>query len=177
MYAVDVFLDNRSSRYIKNIWKELKDRGIDSSLYDTDGLMPHITLATYDNIDENKFISKLKEFKQKMKVIDTRFDVLGVFNTTGAFFTSPMITEELLNMHKEFYEYFKEFDGSASAYYMPGRWNPHCSLALGLSKDKMKEVFNFIVDIYEPFEASLYGIALYKIEIENGKFTDSIRLF
>ena len=41
----------------------------------------------------------------------------------------------------------------------------------------MKEAFNFILDIFEPFEASLDGIALYKVEMEDGKFTDSIRLF
>ena len=60
---------------------------------------------------------------------------------------------------------------------MPGNWNPHCSIAMGLSKEKMKKVVDFTIDIFKPFEASLDGIALYKVEIEDGKFTDSIRLF
>ena len=79
MYIVDVFLDKRSSRYIKSIWSQLSEKGIDSSLINTDGLFPHITLAIYEEIDEEKFIAKMKEFKSKMQIIDTRFDVLGVF--------------------------------------------------------------------------------------------------
>ncbi|MGL4572684.1 MAG: 2'-5' RNA ligase family protein [Clostridium sp.] len=177
MYIVDIFLDNRSSRYVKSIWEQLSKSGIDSSLINTDGLSPHITLAIYEKIDEEKFIVKMKEFKSKIKVVDTRFDILGVFPDTGACFTTPVVTDELLNLHKEYYEYFKEFEETARLYYLPGKWNPHCSLAMGLNKQKMKEAFDFVLDIFEPFEASLDGIALYKVEMENGKFTDSIRLF
>ncbi|GAA0071908.1 2'-5' RNA ligase family protein [Clostridium sardiniense] len=177
MYAVDVFLDNKSSRYVTSIWEQLSSSGIDSSLKNTDGLAPHITLAIYEDIDEDKFIARMKEFRSKLKVIDTRFDALGAFPTTGACFLTPVITEVLLDYHKEYYDFFKEFEESARSYYLPGKWNPHCSLAMGLSKQKLKEVFNFVVDIYEPFEASFDGIALYKVEMENGKFTDSIRLF
>ena len=177
MYIVDVFLDKRSSRYIKSIWSQLSEKGIDSSLINTDGLFPHITLAIYEEIDEEKFIAKMKEFKSKMQIIDTRFDVLGVFPDTGACFVTPVVTEELLSLHRDYYEYFKEFEDTARKYYRPGMWNPHCSLAMGLNKEKMKEAFNIILDIFEPFEASLDGIALYKVEMEDGKFTDSIRLF
>ena len=69
MYIVDVFLDKRSSRYIKSIWSQLSEKGIDSSLINTDGLFPHITLAIYEEIDEEKFIDKMKEFKSKMQIM------------------------------------------------------------------------------------------------------------
>lgn len=177
MYIVDVFLDNRASRYVSSIWQVLSDKGIDSSLIDTEGLCPHITLAIYDNIDENKFISKMKEFKSRVKSIDTRFDALGAFPTTGTCFIKPVVTEEILQLHRDYYDFFKEFEETAREYYLPGKWNPHCSIAIGLNKAKLKEIFDFMVDIYEPFDASLEGIALYKVEMENGVFTDSIRLF
>lgn len=177
MYIVDMFLDNRASRYVTYIWQSLSDKGIDSSLIDTEGLFPHITLAIYEDVDENRFIAKMKEFKNKLKSIDTRFDAIGVFPTTGTCFAKPVVTEEIIKMHREYYEFFKEFNDTARTYYLPGKWNPHCSLAIGLNKEKLKEVMNFVIDIYEPFDASLEGIALYKVEMENGKFTDSIRLF
>lgn len=177
MYAVDLFLDSRASRYVNSIWQALSDSGIDSSLKDTDGLSPHITLDIYEDVDEAKFIERMKEFKSRFKVIDTKFDSIGVFPTSGACFMAPTITQELINYHKEYYEFFKEFEDSAREYYLPGNWNPHCSIAMGLSKEKMKKVVDFTIDIFKPFEASLDGIALYKVEIEDGKFTDSIRLF
>ena len=45
MYAVDLFLDSRASRYVNSIWQALSDSGIDSSLKDTDGLSPHIKIG------------------------------------------------------------------------------------------------------------------------------------
>ncbi|MDQ0148301.1 2'-5' RNA ligase family protein [Eubacterium multiforme] len=177
MYVVDIFLDRKASRYVESIWKALSDNGIDSSLSNMEGLSPHITLAIYDDIDKDKFIAKMKEFKSKINVIDTKFDVLGVFPTTGACITTPVVTEELLALHRKYYDYFKEFNSNARAYYLPDNWNPHCSLAMGLDKEKLMDAFKFILNMYEPFEASLEGIALYEIEMENGKFTDSIRLF
>lgn len=177
MYVVDMFLDKKASRYVKSIWQALSENGIDSSLINMDGLFPHITLAVYDDIDKNKFIEKMKEFKLQLDVIDTKFDILGVFPTTGACITTPVVTEELLTLHRKYYDYFKEFNSNARAYYLPDNWNPHCSLAMGLDKEKLMEAFKFILNMYEPFEASLEDIALYEIEMENGKFTDSIRLF
>lgn len=178
MYAVDLFLDAESSEYIKSIWTELTEKNVGSGLDKQELLEPHITLAVYDEInDKEEFIKKLSAFEGSLKKIKTRFDILGSFPTTGTCLIAPMITEEILSMHRRYYEVMKEYNYSAREYYMPERWNPHCTIATKLKPEELKEVFRCALDVFEPFEGAFYGIGFYELKIdEKGVIIGSERL-
>lgn len=176
MYAIELFLNEEVDQYIRNIWQELSNESIDSSLNAIKEICPHITLAVYEDINEKDFIEEFRIFKSNFKPIDTYFDILGTFPMTGTCFIKPTVTKELLNIHIEYHEQFKSFNKKANTYYLPGRWNPHCTLAIGLSTEKLKEVFNFSVDKFEPLMVTLNAIGLVKIDFVDGKCVSSIRI-
>ena len=176
MYAVELFLNEEVDQYIRNIWEELSNKNIDSSLKDIKEICPHITLAVYEDINEKEFLEEFRIFKSNFKPIDTHFDILGTFPMTGTCFIKPTVTEELLNVHIKYHEQFKALSGNSSPYYLPGRWNPHCTLGIGLSTEKLKEVFNFSVDRFKPLKVTLTDVGLIKIDFEDGKCVGSIRI-
>lgn len=179
MYAVDLFLDEKSSEYIKSIWRELSKNKIGSGLDNVKLLEPHITLAIYDEIDDmGDFVKRLEDFSKGLKSMKSRFDILGSFPTTGTCLISPMITEEILSMHRDFYKVMKDYDYSAREFYKPERWNPHCSLASGLSLEELKKVLDYSLNVFVPFEGAFYGIGLYDLKTDKlGKVIKSKRLF
>jgi 2'-5' RNA ligase len=176
MYAVELFLNEEVELYVRNIWEELSNKNIDSSLKDIKEICPHITLAVYEDINESDFIEELRAFKSSFKPIDTYFDILGTFPITGTCFIKPTVTEELLNIHSKYCEQFKAFNEKADPYYLPGRWNPHCTLGIGLSNEKLKEVLNFSVDKFKPSRVTLTDVGLVKIDFKDGKCVSSIRI-
>lgn len=176
MYAIELFLNEETDLYIRTIWEELSNENIDSSLNDIKEICPHITLAVYEDINEKDFIEELRVFKSNFKPIDTYFDILGTFPITGTCFLKPTVTEELLNVHSKYHEQFKALSGKSNPYYLPGRWNPHCTLGIGLSTEKLKEVFNFSVDKFKPLKVTLNDIGLVKIDFMDGKCVSSIRI-
>ncbi|MCB2290665.1 2'-5' RNA ligase family protein [Clostridium sp. CS001] len=177
MYAVELFLNKEADIYVRSIWGALSNKNIDSSLNDIKEICPHITLAVYEDINEGKFIEKLRAFKSSFKPIDTYFDILGAFPVTGTCFIKPTVTGELLTLHSKYQEHFIAFNENADRYYLPGRWNPHCTLAIGLSDEKLKEVFNFSVDKFKPSRVTLADIGLVKIEFKDDKCVSSIRIY
>ncbi|MGL6064227.1 MAG: 2'-5' RNA ligase family protein [Fusobacteriaceae bacterium] len=177
MYTTQLLLDEKSSTYVRSIWKSLSEHKIDSTMNNVNDLHPHITLAVYEDINVEKFIEKLNKFKHEIKPMATTFDILGSFPSTNICFISPTITHEILELHNKYYDYFSEFNDTARGYYLPNRWVPHCSLIMAASKEKAKEAFDFTYDIYEPFEAILNSIALYKVELTQGNVINSTRLF
>jgi 2'-5' RNA ligase len=176
MYAVELFVNEEADLYIRGIWEQLSNENIDSSLNEIKEISPHITLAVYEDINEKDFIEDFRTFKSSFKPIDTHFDILGTFPMTGTCFVKPTVTEELLNIHSTYYKKFKAFNEKASPYYLPGRWSPHCTLGIGLSTEKLKEVFNFSVDRFKPLRVTFTDVALIKIDFEDGKCVSSIRI-
>jgi len=167
MYAVELFFNEEVDSYIRSIWKELSDNNIDSSLNDIEEISPHITLAVYENINEETFIEKFKVFKSNFKPINTSFDILGTFPITGICLIKPTVTQELLDIHSQYHQQLKAFNESASPYYLPDRWTPHCTLAINLNNDKLKKVFSFVLDKFKPLNATLIDVGLIKICSKN----------
>ncbi|MEG2288459.1 MAG: 2'-5' RNA ligase family protein [Clostridium sp.] len=176
MYAVEFFFNEEVDLYIRSIWKALSDANIDSSLNNIEEISPHITLAVYQNINEEAFIEKFKAFKSNFKPINTSFDILGTFPTTGICLIKPTVTEELLKFHGKYHEQFKSFNETASPYYLPNRWSPHCTLAINLSNDNLKKVFSFALDKFKPLNVTLNDVGLIKICSNNDNCERSVRL-
>ncbi|MBU3144537.1 2'-5' RNA ligase family protein [Clostridium sp. CF012] len=176
MYAVELFLNEQSDLYVRSIWDELSHEHIDSSLKDIKEICPHIALSVYEDIDIVDFTEEFLVFKANFKPINTCFDILGVFPVTGTCFLKPTVTEELLNIHSKFHEQFRAFNEKSNSYYLPGHWNPHCTLAIGLSAEELKGVFNFSLDRFKPLRITLNDVGLVKIDFKDGKCVSSIRI-
>ncbi|MET0959895.1 MAG: 2'-5' RNA ligase family protein [Psychrobacillus psychrotolerans] len=143
MYGLIAIFDEKTEQTIKHIWKELKEKSISSYAYEVENRRPHITLASYNDINKTEFINKMDEFYKDKPTIDIMFNSIGSFLNSGALFFSPIVTRELLEFHSNHHKYFKQFNNDPTSLYLPNNWIPHCTLANRLFPNKLSEAFNY----------------------------------
>ena len=102
---------------------------------------PHVSLGVYeDGPDAAGFSAKLRDFAATAKPFDFRLSSLGTFpGNEGVVFLAPVVSRHLLAVHGRFHESFARHEQFARAYYLPGNWVPHCTLAMYLSAPEVKE--------------------------------------
>ncbi|MGL4772533.1 MAG: 2'-5' RNA ligase family protein [Clostridium sp.] len=179
IYALELLFNEEGHLYVKELLSKLNMANIITLENNVDELCPHITLGIFNNLDkdEEAFLKKLKKFRDGYSPIKLSFEGIGTFPQSGTLLLKPTVTEELLILHKNFYENFKEFVPYSNAYYLPNKWSPHCTLVTGVSTDKLKEVFNFVIDLFIPLEVELVDVALFKADFIDGKILNSKRIF
>lgn len=56
---------------------------------------PHLTLACYNDVDEEKCIEQLKELAQSHKRMPAYIGSVGMFNDTKTIFVSPVMNSSM----------------------------------------------------------------------------------
>jgi 2'-5' RNA ligase len=133
-YAIHAFFDDQTQAAIKSVWKELADRGVTPYLYQSAN-RPHLTLAIYDKLDLQMGEPRLHDLATTTLSLPLAFPNLGMFTTpSAAVFLAPVVDTALLALHAHVHEVFQDITSGAEEYYLPGKWVPHCALALDLDK-------------------------------------------
>lgn len=176
MYVVEFLFDENSEKKINKLWKELINNNINPKLSKMKGLRPHITIAVYDELDEESFLRDLKKYKKTFKSININFDIVGSFPSTGTCFIKPTVTMRLLEEHKRFHEFFEKHNNYVSKYYIVDNWNPHCTLGLKLKNSEISNIFNYTISNFTSFEAKLVDIAFIKIDFKDEENSESFRI-
>jgi 2'-5' RNA ligase len=147
MYGVIAIFDESTDRAIRDIWQGLSDNSISYYAGEVIDRVPHITLASYETLDEKSFKLKMNEVYKEQKSIDLTFNSLGSFLNSGTLYLSPVMTKDLDALHFHHHRAFEEFSEHASPFYLPERWTPHCTLANRLSSGKLALAFTYCSDI------------------------------
>jgi 2'-5' RNA ligase len=149
-YAIELYLDNESGEKVQLIRDKLKEKGINVD----EGARPHVSLAIYQDLNLQVFEKQLGEFAKQNKFFDIVLASIGIFATEASVvFLAPTVTSELLRFHKGFHDFFKENDNAAWDYYRPGKWVPHCTLAMDLTN----EMVSGAVEIVRQFSLPIQG--------------------
>ena len=161
-YAVEMFFDDHTEKILVHIQQRLKEKGLPSFML-AEGVKPHLSLCVYDDLDAVRAEALVKDFCAR----ERRFKVfLGFFGTfvsgENVIFAAPVMNEPLRTIHLRFHQAFKETAKSAWPYYLPGNWQPHCTLAVELDEHEYLDVFKSIRDDFKPMEATLESIGLVK---------------
>ncbi|MBP3916180.1 2'-5' RNA ligase family protein [Clostridium sp.] len=168
MYIVEFTFDDYGKKKINDLWELINDNRLNNQFEDKIGMIPHISLAVYEEIEE-EFIEKFKRFKKNFKPIPLKFDVLGTFPSSGTCFIKPTVTLELLDFQIKYWEYFKNENTGVREFYKVNSWNPHCSLGIKLNDNDILDIFSLIYKNFVPFSCYLNDIILIKIEeLPNG---------
>src|SRR5262249_45923089 len=89
---------------------------------------PHVTLAVYDTIEEDRLRDALHRVFAKEPPMSLRFTRLSRFETPGlVFFAAPERCEPLWRAHAAVHAVIDP--SSCDPHYRPGNWVPHCTLA------------------------------------------------
>lgn len=167
MYGLIALFNQKTEQMIRDIWKELKEKSISSYAYEVEDRKPHITIASYNDINKSNFIKQMDDFYNDKPAIDVIFNTIGSFLNSGALFYSPTITNDLLEFHSNHHRKFEKFNDNPNSLYLPDKWIPHCTIANRLSPEKLLEAFN-LCSKRNTISAKITEIALIDVS-EKGK--------
>ncbi|MCL6459892.1 MAG: 2'-5' RNA ligase family protein [Gorillibacterium sp.] len=174
MFALELFFDDRLNNYVRRVWKSLHERKIALAMYDIADIRPHITVAIYSTIDKwAAFDDLLTDFMENQKKLDLQFDSLASFPTSGTLFLAPTITRDLFAMHEDYYARLDSFSTQASSLYTPNHWNPHCSLAIKLTKEALGRAWRDCLRDFQPITTRIESIGLVELSFADGKCISS----
>jgi hypothetical protein len=175
VYAIELFFSKEVEDYIRKKWRDLSLNNITSSIYEIEGIRPHVTLAVYDEIEN--IIEFKHDFEEYFNDIDSMEGVIfidvGIFPTTGAVFMKPTITRELIDFHSNYHRAFEKYSRYANHYYIPGNWNPHCTFAIGLNNEEISRVVSCIIQDFKPIKGLITEIGLVHIIHDGSRFVSS----
>jgi 2'-5' RNA ligase len=177
-YILVGHLDNETESCFRKTWKDLSENNITQYGVEGKGKRPHITIANYDNLDKSKFVELLNRFYQDKSKITISLSILGTFINTGTLFLAPTLSTELLDFHRSHHNYFNAFNENQKLFYLPGNWNPHCTIASRLSDDNMIQAFRYCKNNLNNIYGKLNEIALVQVEFnDDGIAKQSIDIF
>ena len=160
-YAIELFYDDASERAVRDIWDGLGAALGKPSLSEI-GARPHVSLAVYDDgLETTDFPERLLEFARSIDPFDFMLSSLGTFpGQEGVVFLAPVVTRRLLAVHKQFHEVFLKQASSGTAYYLPGFWVPHCTVAIDLSAAEVTAAVAYCREASQPISGRFQEIGL-----------------
>lgn len=119
---------------------------------------PHMTLAIYDNAESLELADAVDSVFQHREGALIRFDGLGLFDAPNAIvvWARPQVLQWIRAAHEAIHS---RLDAQrCRENYRPGRWRPHCSLALTVNVARRAEAVALVERPVAPFEV-LFDVA------------------
>ena len=164
LYAIELFFDKETEQKLYNLAKKVAEKKLSTKFLEWKS-RPHLTLACFNDVDEEKCIEKLKTFCKSHKQMPAYIGSVGMFNDTRAITALPIMNESMYQLHRELHECLQDFDTTGWEWYCPNRWVPHCALAL--TKEDEEDVFykasDLILHEFRKMNGMFVSIGLVKI--------------
>ncbi len=159
-FAVELFPDPDTEAAVRTMWRALADAGLSRTLLEI-GSYPHVSLADCGDLDADRFRPVLQAFAGETPPLEFVLASVGVFPTgEGVIFLAPVVTRRLLDLHQTFHIRFSGFGAVSSAYYLPGNWVPHCTLATGVAAAAMLETVRVCLENTRTIRGRFERVAL-----------------
>lgn len=163
-YAIEMYYDEATEQAIFELAVKIAERGISRKFLDWK-TRPHVTLACFNDVDEDKCINLLKEFAVKHAKKPAYIGSIGMFNDTKTVFLSPIMTKEMYDLQRDLHECMNLFDTTGWEWYCPDRWTPHCSVAL-TNEDTEKAFFDaadFVLREFKKMQGMFVSVGLVQV--------------
>lgn len=136
-HAVVLELDDRADARVRAVWRALDRHGIPSAAHGPHGCSaPHVTLGIVDTDHPGHLHELLAEPLASAGPVPLPLTALGFFLTPRApAYLAVAPTLELLTLHHRLHALIPASD--SWAYYRPGSWTPHCTLAMDVSSPSL----------------------------------------
>jgi len=176
-YGVMLYFDNQTEKTISNIWQSLAEHKLSSSMLDS-GIRPHITLAIYEELECQPCENELVKITSKTPSPSILFTHLGTFtNPEPVIFAAPLVTKQLLDFHREISLSLAGDGKNPWELYQPGKWVPHCSLALGYKFENQAEIFRLCQVMPLPMRVQVVQIGVVNFKTVKDLFNYDFQKF
>lgn len=163
-YAIEMYYDEVTENAICNLAFQIAGNGISSKFLEWK-TRPHITLACFNDVDEEQCKKLLKSFAVKHSKKPAYIGSVGMFNDTKTIFLSPIMTKEMYDLQRDLHECMNSFDTTGWEWYCPDRWVPHCTVAM--TKDEPEKAFfdasDFVLHKFKKIQGMFKSIGLVKV--------------
>jgi 2'-5' RNA ligase len=165
-YALELFFDPRSETRLRKLIGGLRQTRIGGTvLIDDVKARPHITLAVFDHADEQVMCNVVRELARATPSLPVILSSLGMFpGKESVLFLAPVLDEELLELQRKVHSRLNEFTQSPWKMYAPGRWVPHCTLALKLPLESVTRAIEILSESTFPITADLVELGVSEFE-------------
>ena len=166
--AIILGFDAESTNILNQVFRKLKENQF-SSYYQL--VIPHITLASYDNIDLRVARDRLNQFCRSVNPFRIYFSSFGYFpSEESVLFLNPISNTKLLDIQQKVFELFEGFPDDNS----PSTWVPHCTLATDIPTKNIGEAIaiakeDIIMKMGAPFYVDAQSICT--VEFKTGPTT------
>ena len=166
MYALLAILDEKTNQEIQRLWQVLKEQGLSNYAFETEGFLPHITLANFEDLPLNKAITTLTNELLIPQPIPISFTSLGSFLGANIVFLSPVKSPDLASLHLRIHELFSD-NISVDSHYGPESWQPHLTLANRIEPANFLKLYQICHQHFSKMESTIVGLKLIQIDSPN----------
>ncbi|MBZ0135606.1 MAG: 2'-5' RNA ligase family protein [Planctomycetes bacterium] len=165
-FAIELFFDPGCETRLRRLIKGLRDTQLGGTVLIEDVKARfHITLAVCDHVNEPVMRKVLGEIAQATHSLPVILSSLGMFPAAETvLFLAPVVDPELLEVHRALHARLSEFTESPWKLYRPGRWVPHCTLALKLPREGVQKALDLLMENTFPITGELIDIGVSEFE-------------
>ncbi len=165
--ALVLYFNDKTERTIKELWLTLESEGIplDYSV----NIRPHLTLGIFDELPCESCHKELEIISEQCVDLQLTFSHIGLFyEPEVVLFLAPIVTDILLKLHADIHKILAVVSKNPWEYYQPGKWVPHCTLALGIHSEQFKQALNVCSQVQLPMNVSVSQIDVVEFQPMNG---------
>ncbi len=166
-YAVELYFNEEMEEAVRRVWRALDEAGLPSLAALGDESRPHLSLAVHSaQLEMADLLPRLQVFAVSQPLIEVSLSSIATFPTEeGVLFLAPPVTAALLTMHTAYHHTFRDLRDLTNAYYHPGQWLPHCTLAIELPREAVGRAVQLCLElITQPLEGWVEQVAVLRIE-------------
>lgn len=158
--ALEFFFDGEADAGVRTLWRKLEHAGVPSLHTRTHrNHRPHVTFAIAGGIGTPTRKALAGEL-ELLSLPALWLYTLGTFPTTeNELVLTAVVDAELLAVHSAIHDVLAKRAKNPSAYYMPGAWVPHCTLAQEIETEQLAAGFAALHPI-EPIKANVTEIGI-----------------
>ncbi|KAA2262335.1 2'-5' RNA ligase family protein [Solihabitans fulvus] len=151
-----VFFDEAADTEVRGLWRRLGEAGVPGPPGE---FGPHLTLAVAGAIPGGAR-KALRDDLALLSLPDLWLHTLAAFSgSENVLILAAVVDGELLAVHSAVHDVLAGKVKNPSAYYLPGSWVPHCTLASGIDDEQVVTGFRTLYPT-RPIKAKARRVAI-----------------
>lgn len=173
-FGAAFLLDPQTEAALRAGWQSVAGAGLSSFMSGLD-YPPHMTLFLSERMDRPALREAFQALAGKTQPFPTTFAALGVFpGESGVVFLSPIVNQALLDLHAAFWRAAETHVQEIPAYYSPGQWVPHITLAFAIPPAQLGAVTGVLARAPLPQHGQITGILFGDFKLEGGSQLETV---
>ena len=161
MYHLALYFDEKTNQKLSFLSEQIKDK-LHQNYLEEHHIPFHLTIATYKEIAEKKFIEQANQLFTKETNQELYFVSIGCFQKSTLYLLpvyNEFLNQLILKVHHIFDEYVSI---SQKNRYLPYHFVPHVSISRKLNEQQTNQAFKILNHYFEPFYGKVTKIAVVK---------------